>query len=163
MSAYDAAQQQPMRRRDDAVEEAVSRQMVQAQRVVFEDVTTVEDAHLIIVSTCGDPISAKRISVRARTSKWLGHMSDQSLQTLSQNRVASSSTSTISTARKQLDKSNAEFFDTSWSGVYSLMWRFPRNAKHSNLGYSLFNSPMLRTPSYKCYRSPFSLTLYHVP
>ncbi|KFZ13481.1 hypothetical protein V501_03682 [Pseudogymnoascus sp. VKM F-4519 (FW-2642)] len=109
MSADDAAKQQRMRRRDDTVDEAVSRQVVQAQRVVFEDVNTNEDAHLVIVSTRGDPISAKRISVGARASKWLGHMSDQFLQTLSQNRVASSSTSTISTTRKQLGMSNLDF------------------------------------------------------
>jgi hypothetical protein len=60
----------------------------------------------VIVSTRGDPISAKRISVGVRTSKWLGHMSDQSLQTLSQNRVDSPSTSTNSTANKQPDKLN---------------------------------------------------------
>lgn len=92
-------------RRDDAL---VSRQVAQAQRLVFEDVSTVEDAHLVIVSTRGDPMSAERISVGSRTSEWLGHMSDQSLQTLSQNRLASSSTSTISTPREQPDKSNAE-------------------------------------------------------
>jgi hypothetical protein len=105
MSADDATQQQRMRR-DDAL---VSRQVAQAQRVVFEDVSTVEDAHLVIVSTRGDPMSAKRISVGARTSEWIGHMSDQSLQTLTQNRLASSSTSSISTPRDQLDKSTTEF------------------------------------------------------
>ncbi|KFZ20068.1 hypothetical protein V502_03374 [Pseudogymnoascus sp. VKM F-4520 (FW-2644)] len=89
MSADDAAQQQRMQRSDDAIEQAVPRQTDQAQPSFFEDVTTNEDAHLVIVSTHGDPISAKRISVEARTSKWLGHMSDQSLQTLSQNRVDS--------------------------------------------------------------------------
>jgi hypothetical protein len=93
-------------RRDDPL---VSRQIAQAQHVVFEDVSTVEDAHLVIVSTRGDPISAKRISVGARTSEWLGQISDQSLQALSQSRVAISSTSTISTPREQLDRSNADF------------------------------------------------------
>ena len=52
--------------------------------VVFEDLKTGEDAHLVIVSTAADgyPITAKKITTEARASKWLGQMSDQSLQTL---------------------------------------------------------------------------------
>jgi hypothetical protein len=46
----------------------------------FEDVTMAEDGNQIIVSTIGDLISAKRINAGARSNQWLGQMSDQSLQ-----------------------------------------------------------------------------------
>ena len=81
MSADSATQQQQRMRRDDAL---VSGQIAQVHRVVFEDVNTKEAAHLVIVSMRGDRTSPKRISVWARTLKWLGHMSDQSQQTLNQ-------------------------------------------------------------------------------
>ncbi|TGO42609.1 hypothetical protein BHYA_0006g00090 [Botrytis hyacinthi] len=87
MSADDATQQQRMRR-DDTL---ASIQVAQAQRVVFGDVSTVEDVHLVLVLTRGDPMSAKRI------------------HTLTQNQVVSSSASSISTPREQLGKSTAEF------------------------------------------------------
>jgi hypothetical protein len=61
------------------------------------------------METILDSLGARPQLPQARTSEWLGYMSDQSLQTLSQNRVASSSTSTISTPREQLDKSSAEY------------------------------------------------------
>jgi hypothetical protein len=66
--AFQPTQQQRMRK-DDAL---ISRQIFQAQRVVFEVVSTVEDAHVVGISTRGDPMSAKRISVGAGPSKWLG-------------------------------------------------------------------------------------------
>ncbi|KFY94129.1 hypothetical protein V498_04044 [Pseudogymnoascus sp. VKM F-4517 (FW-2822)] len=80
MSADSATQQQRMRR-DDAL---VSRPIAQVQRVVFEDVNTKEAAQLVIVSMRGNRTSAKRITVWARTLKWLGHISDQFQQTLNQ-------------------------------------------------------------------------------
>ncbi|OAF59449.1 hypothetical protein VC83_03957 [Pseudogymnoascus destructans] len=88
MSANDAAQQQRMQTTDNDAEQAVSGQTDEAQRFIFEDVNTAEDAHLVIVSTAtkGNPITAKNISTGSRTSKWLGQMSDESLQTLSQNK-----------------------------------------------------------------------------
>ncbi|THV47492.1 hypothetical protein BGAL_0307g00160 [Botrytis galanthina] len=104
MSADDATQQQRTRR-DDTL---ASRQVAQAQRVVFEYVSTIEDVHLVLVSSHGYPLSAKRTDVGARTSKYIGHMSDQPLQTPTQIRVVSSSTSPISTPREQLDESTAE-------------------------------------------------------
>lgn len=111
MSANDAAQQQRMQTTDNDAEQAVPGQTDEAQRFIFEDVNTAEDAHLVIVSTAtkGNPITAKNITTGARTSKWLGQMSDESLQTLSQNKVASSSTSTNSAANKQPDKLNVGF------------------------------------------------------
>jgi hypothetical protein len=111
MSANDAAQQQRMQTTDNDAEQAVYGQTDEAQRFIFEDVNTAEDAHLVIVSTAtkGNPITAKNITTRSRTSKWLGQMSDESLQTLSQNKVASSSTSTNSAANKQPENLNVEF------------------------------------------------------
>ena len=50
---------------------------------VFEDVSTADDSHQVLVSTIGDLISAKRIIAGARSRQWLGQMSDDSLQQLS--------------------------------------------------------------------------------
>lgn len=54
---------------------------------VFEDVHMLDDAHQVIVATLGDLISSKRISTGARSSQWLGQMSDDSLQQLSRDNV----------------------------------------------------------------------------
>jgi hypothetical protein len=48
----------------------------------FEDVKMAEDGNQVIVSTIGDLISAKRISAGPRSNQWLGQMSDESLQGL---------------------------------------------------------------------------------
>jgi len=49
---------------------------------IFEDVSMAEDGHQVIVSTIGDLILAKRITAGARSSQWMGQMSDDSLQQL---------------------------------------------------------------------------------
>ncbi|OBT49883.1 hypothetical protein VE04_09716, partial [Pseudogymnoascus sp. 24MN13] len=67
MSADNATQQRRMQR-DDAL---VSSQIAQVQRVALEDVNTDEVAHLVIVLMRRDQTSAKRISIWARTLKWL--------------------------------------------------------------------------------------------
>lgn len=58
---------------------------------VFEDVTMADDGHQIMVSTFGDLICARRIKAGARSTQWLGQMSDESLQQLSQGRNRSGS------------------------------------------------------------------------
>lgn len=60
----------------------------QAEQVrvnIFEDVSSSDDAHQMIVSTLGDLISAKRITTGARSTQWLGQMADDTLQKLSQD------------------------------------------------------------------------------
>ncbi|OBT85625.1 hypothetical protein VE02_05178 [Pseudogymnoascus sp. 03VT05] len=111
MLANDLAQQQRMQTTDNDTEQAVSRQADEAQRFIFKDVNTAKDAHLVIVLTAtkGNPITAKNITTGSRTSKWLGQMSDESLQTLSQNKMVNSSTPTNSAAYKQPDKLNVGF------------------------------------------------------
>ena len=111
MSANDAAQQQRMQRTDNDAERAVSGQMDEAQRFIFEDLNTGEGAHLVIVSTAtpGNPITARNITTGNRTSKWLGQMSDESLQTLSHNKVAVPSTSMHSATNKEPEILNVEF------------------------------------------------------
>ena len=111
MSANNAAQQQRMQRMGNDAEQVISRQTNEAQRFIFEDLNTAEDAHLVIVSTAtpGNPITARNITTGNRTSKWLGQMSDESLQTLSQNKVAIPSISTNSTTNKEPEKLNVEF------------------------------------------------------
>ncbi|RMD43588.1 hypothetical protein DV735_g1524, partial [Chaetothyriales sp. CBS 134920] len=57
-----------------------------AERVnVFDDVKMADDGHQLILSTIGDLISAKRITVGARSTQWLGQMSDETVQQLSKD------------------------------------------------------------------------------
>ncbi|KAE8358040.1 hypothetical protein BDV27DRAFT_75047 [Aspergillus caelatus] len=51
----------------------------------FEDVTSADESHQLVVSTIGDLISAKHITTGARSVQWLGQMSDDSLQQLSRD------------------------------------------------------------------------------
>ena len=46
---------------------------------VFEDIEIAGDEHPPIVATLGDLISAKRVTVGARSTQWLGQMPDASL------------------------------------------------------------------------------------
>ncbi|RMZ91198.1 hypothetical protein DV736_g1556, partial [Chaetothyriales sp. CBS 134916] len=62
-------------------------EQVSAEHVnVFEDVRAADDGHQLILSTIGDLISAKRVTLGARSTQWLGQMSDSSLQQLSKDR-----------------------------------------------------------------------------
>ncbi|OBT54042.1 hypothetical protein VE04_07613 [Pseudogymnoascus sp. 24MN13] len=69
MSANGAAHRRRMQTTDNDPEQAVSGQTDEAQRFIFEDVNTAEDAHLVIVSTAtkGNPITATKISIGAQT------------------------------------------------------------------------------------------------
>jgi len=60
-------------------------QTAQTRTNVFEDVSMADDGQQVIVATLGDLISAKRIVVGARSTQWLGQMSDTTLQQLSQD------------------------------------------------------------------------------
>ena len=53
---------------------------------VFEDITSVDDAQQLIVSTLGDLISAKRVTTGSRSSQWMGQMSDDTVQQVSRDR-----------------------------------------------------------------------------
>ena len=54
------------------------------QRVIFEDINTKETAHLDAILMREDGASAKGTSVWARTLMWLGHIFEQSQETLNQ-------------------------------------------------------------------------------
>lgn len=60
-------------------------QSAQERRFVFEDIGTTDDAHQVIVATLGDLISARRVTAGARSTQWLGQMSDESLRSLSKD------------------------------------------------------------------------------
>jgi conjugal transfer/entry exclusion protein len=53
---------------------------------VFEDVSAARDAHMVIVSTVGELISAKRVTADIRATQILGQMSNTSLQQLASSR-----------------------------------------------------------------------------
>lgn len=67
-----------------AICEEADEQVVNERINVFEDITLAEDGQQIIVATLGDLIAAKRVSAGARSTQWLGQMSDASLQKLSE-------------------------------------------------------------------------------
>lgn len=50
---------------------------------VYEDVTSADNAHQLVVSTIGDLISAKHIITGSNSVQWLGQMSDETIQKLS--------------------------------------------------------------------------------
>jgi uncharacterized phage infection (PIP) family protein YhgE len=51
---------------------------------VYENLKLADDSHTVIVSTIGQLISAKHISAGARSTHWMGQMSNKSLQGLTQ-------------------------------------------------------------------------------
>ena len=53
---------------------------------VFEDVSAAQDAHMVLVSTVGDLISAKRVTADVRATQILGQMSNATLQQLASSR-----------------------------------------------------------------------------
>lgn len=61
-------------------------QVDSVQTNVFEDVSAAQDAHQVIVATLGDLISAKHVTAAARSTQWLGRMSDATVQQLSRDR-----------------------------------------------------------------------------
>jgi hypothetical protein len=52
---------------------------------VYEHLKLADDCHTVIVSTIGQLISAKYISAGARSTQWMGQMSDESLQGLTRS------------------------------------------------------------------------------
>jgi hypothetical protein len=77
----------------------------------FEDVTMANDGHQVVVSTFGDLVSAKRITVGDRSIQWLGQMSDETLQRLSRDR------SSATTDKKLRGEGVTPFEDRYGSGV----------------------------------------------
>jgi hypothetical protein len=69
-----------------AICDQASSQANQERTNFFEDVSMADDGHQVLVSTIGDLVSAKRVTAGARSAQWIGQMSDDSLQLLSQNR-----------------------------------------------------------------------------
>lgn len=80
---------------------------------IFEDVTSVDDAQQLIVSTLGDLISAKRITTGSRSSQWLGQMSDDTVQQVSRDRSLIGET----LAEPQSGPSSDEFDERYGAGV----------------------------------------------
>jgi hypothetical protein len=54
---------------------------------VYEDVTSADNAHQLVVSTIGDLISAKHIITGSNSVQWLGQMSDETIQKLSDDNI----------------------------------------------------------------------------
>lgn len=53
---------------------------------VFANVSAAQDAHQMVAATFNNLISARYVTAAARSTYWLGHMSDATLQQLSRDR-----------------------------------------------------------------------------
>lgn len=54
---------------------------------IYEDITSADASHQLIVSTLGDLITAKRVTTGSGSAQWLGQMSDETLRCLAENRT----------------------------------------------------------------------------
>lgn len=63
-----------------------SEQVDSVRTNVLEDVSAAQDAHQVIVATLGDLISARHVTATARSTQWLGQISDATLHQLSRDR-----------------------------------------------------------------------------
>jgi hypothetical protein len=92
MSGQRAAEQDQIQEKKDCIKQCLaicthaSKQVDQFQTNIFEDVSTAQDAHQVVISTLGDLVSARHITAGVRSTQWLGQMSDATLQQLSRDR-----------------------------------------------------------------------------
>ena len=93
-SSGNASDRAKMREEKDSIEQclAVCAQATekadQVRTNIFEDVSAADDAQQVITSL-GDLITARRVTVGNRSTQWLGQMSDPTLQQLSRDRASS--------------------------------------------------------------------------
>jgi predicted nucleic acid-binding Zn-ribbon protein len=91
ISIEQAAEQERLKEERDCVKQsldictAASQQANQERTNVFEDISTADDNYQWFVSTVGDLISARRITIGSRSLTVFGQMSDDSVQHISRN------------------------------------------------------------------------------
>ncbi|KAH8688862.1 hypothetical protein BGW36DRAFT_352992 [Talaromyces proteolyticus] len=89
MKEQDAAILKAMREERDSLSQCLticadaSDLTATARTNVYEDVSSADNAHQLVVSTIGDLISAKHIITGSNSIQWLGQMSDDTIQKLS--------------------------------------------------------------------------------
>src|SRR5580700_6939019 len=76
-----------------------SRQADKDRTNVFEDISMADDGYQVFVSTIGDLISARRITAGARSMQLLGQMSDDSLQQISRDLIATEKATELQTGK----------------------------------------------------------------
>jgi hypothetical protein len=90
MADRDAAERKPVPEQLDSIMQSLrafteaSHEVNNPRTNVFEEVSAIEDAHQVVVSTNEDLISAKQLTASGRARQWLGQMHDDSLQLLTQ-------------------------------------------------------------------------------
>jgi hypothetical protein len=89
---------------------------------IFEDVSMAEDGHQVIVSTIGDLILAKRVSAGARSTQWMGQMSDDSLQQLSKALGLSAMGNAASTELEDRFGSGSKLYSKKPTGTGATRW-----------------------------------------
>ncbi|KAH7119874.1 hypothetical protein B0J11DRAFT_534780 [Dendryphion nanum] len=103
ISGEQEAEQEKLQEEIDSIKQSLlicdrASKKAQSDRTnVFEGVSMDDDGHQVLVSTFGDLVFAKNVSAGARSTQWLGQMSDESLQRLSQARVSSSPNQALET------------------------------------------------------------------
>lgn len=91
ISIEQAAEQEKMKEERDCIKQSLdicaeaSREANRERTNVFEDISMADDGYQVLVSTVGDLISARGITVGSRSLQAIGQMSDDSLQQLSRD------------------------------------------------------------------------------
>lgn len=89
ISNEQAAEQERLKEERDCIKQSLdicteaSKQASQERTNVLEDISMADDGYQLLVSTVGDLISAKRVTIGSRSLQMFGQMSDTSLQQLS--------------------------------------------------------------------------------
>ncbi|KAF4620150.1 hypothetical protein G7Y89_g14671 [Cudoniella acicularis] len=95
MSTEQAAEQERMKEQRDCIKQSLdicnqaSRQANQERTNVFEDISMADNGNQVLVSTVGDLITARRVTVGSGSLQLFGQMNDDSLQQLSRDLGAS--------------------------------------------------------------------------
>ena len=124
MSDEIAAEGQQVQEESESIKQCLSicaqasEQLDKVRINVFDDVSSDQESHQVVVSTLGDLISARRVNAGMKSMHWLGQMSDDSLQQLSQNRGIAGDTATKKTIEQQSEIS--ESFEDKYGAGHTL-------------------------------------------
>jgi hypothetical protein len=111
-SKDDAAEQEKIREQLESVKQCLaicaraSEKADNNRTIVFDTVSMADDGHQVIVATLGDLISARNITIGARSMQVMGQLTDETIQKLSGDRYLSVVRSAVTTEEEK--KTGAE-------------------------------------------------------
>lgn len=110
----DPAEQRKMQDEIDIIKESLalcteaSEKAAPSRISTYNRVSLGEDSHQLVVSTFGDLINARDVSAGARSTQWIGQISDGSLQQLSRDRHRVISKTMVEQAAEEKAEEKAE-------------------------------------------------------